>query len=351
MLGFGLSLLVAATPSTLTAQRLGVIVLDAESGRPLAATLHRIGPDLVTEQSWESREGRFTLDVPSDLTGHAVVASAPGYLSSQPHNLGDGLVAGQVLIWLSRLGSGLVVDTVGSVWAEPKQVMGRVTDAESGRALANVQVWLDSVPSALTDPDGRFRIGVAEAGEYSLRFTSLGFAETVRPMTFDSPADGVFLSVRMSTNPIGLDPIVVEVVPRARLMHVEAIAHRIKLGHGTFVTGDELKLRGYPTASTMVMNLRGIHMRRGTPVFRDAQSLGLGMCPPTLYVDGVKQMGGLQSIWQTPTLDFELVESYSGAATIPAEFAGSDARCGVIAIWTRRGNDISLNDLLGPGGG
>jgi hypothetical protein len=33
----------------------------------------------------------------------------------------------------------------------------------------------------------------------------------------------------------------------------------------------------------------------------------------------------------------EGIELYRGTATIPAEFLTPQARCGVVAIWTRRG--------------
>jgi hypothetical protein len=38
----------------------------------------------------------------------------------------------------------------------------------------------------------------------------------------------------------------------------------------------------------------------------------------------------------TPTI-LEGIEIYRGASTIPPEFISPESRCGVIALWTRRG--------------
>lgn len=57
-------------------------------------------------------------------------------------------------------------------------------------------------------------------------------------------------------------------------------------------------------------------------------------CPPQVYIDGIPWAGPIDEI----TLrDIEGIEVYRGAAEVPAEFAGSNAGCGVIALWSRRG--------------
>lgn len=35
--------------------------------------------------------------------------------------------------------------------------------------------------------------------------------------------------------------------------------------------------------------------------------------------------------------DVEAIEVFAGSSQIPAEFGGSTAGCGVIALWTKRG--------------
>jgi hypothetical protein len=41
--------------------------------------------------------------------------------------------------------------------------------------------------------------------------------------------------------------------------------------------------------------------------------------------------------WGQPVGAIQGVEIYRGAAEVPGEFSGTDASCGVIVIWTKRG--------------
>jgi len=63
----------------------------------------------------------------------------------------------------------------------------------------------------------------------------------------------------------------------------------------------------------------------------------LGACWPALYVDGRRiRLTEHETIddFVFPD-DVEGVEVYKGLATVPGDYAGYDARCGVVGIWTR----------------
>jgi len=88
----------------------------------------------------------------------------------------------------------------------------------------------------------------------------------------------------------------------------------------------------------------------GFPRVSMARALGGGNrgCPVVFYLDGIKLnataglgtelMGRekLEAVLRLSPSQIEGVEVYKGAAQLPAEFGGSDAECGVIAVWTRR---------------
>jgi hypothetical protein len=71
-----------------------------------------------------------------------------------------------------------------------------------------------------------------------------------------------------------------------------------------------------------------------------------GPCRPAVYVDGTYVFGGRNTPAGTegdriddyviPT-EVEAVEVYDSPGSLPAEFGGSRAGCGVVVIWTRRG--------------
>ncbi len=50
------------------------------------------------------------------------------------------------------------------------------------------------------------------------------------------------------------------------------------------------------------------------------------------YLDGIDLRGMPVPI---SLREVAAVEVYKGAASLPGEFAGSDARCGAIVVWTR----------------
>jgi outer membrane cobalamin receptor len=61
-----------------------------------------------------------------------------------------------------------------------------------------------------------------------------------------------------------------------------------------------------------------------------------------LYIDGVQvnqpeEGAALSEMAMVPAIDIQAIEVYRGAGTLPPEFAGPDAMCGAIVIWTKRG--------------
>lgn len=179
--------------------------------------------------------------------------------------------------------------TTVETWAEPLMLMGKVLDRSTGAPIPGVDVLLDSVLVATTSETGTFRTEIGRSGLYRVEFIRLGYAETGKTLVLEDPRQGIFLTVSMGVEAIELDPVEVSVVPSRSLIRLRDIQHRIRLGHGHRVFNEDLQRRGS-------------------------------------------------------------MEAYQGAATVPAEFSGSDARCGVIAVWTERGMGLPLKEILEGGG-
>ena len=283
--------------------------------------------------------GVFRLEV-EPQEGHQVVATMAGYHASEPVDA-SGSRAGALWIELIRLAEGEGYSTLPGPTRRGK-VLGRVS-APGGPALRGVLVSVAN-GSALTDERGFFEVDISDTGRIPVRFEMIGRATVVD--TVETQAEeGVFLTVAMAVEAIELEPITVTAVSRRRMLHLDDITRRVAMGIGDFVTTDEFSARGYPSFGQFLRGHPGIRIRGGVPVFRDAVSLSSGACSPTFYVDGVKlRSWGLAS--ELSTLDLEMVELYRGPASTPAEYVDSDSRCGVVVLWTRRGVDLPLAEIL-----
>jgi outer membrane cobalamin receptor len=62
-----------------------------------------------------------------------------------------------------------------------------------------------------------------------------------------------------------------------------------------------------------------------------------GGCEVKVFLDGLEFTWGSSTLDDIPTFDIEAIEVFRSLADLPPELAGSDARCGVVAVWTRRG--------------
>ena len=81
----------------------------------------------------------------------------------------------------------------------------------------------------------------------------------------------------------------------------------------------------------MIADAAGIRTRGGV-----IYNVRMGGCPTNIYLDNIKIEGGSESI-DSLVLPIEVagLEVYKGPASLPAEFSGSDSRCGAIVIWTK----------------
>lgn len=322
------------------AQLVGVVV-DGADGRALeGARLVVIDADRRALAAGSSEAGGvFRIDL-EPASGMQLVVTMGGYRASEPIDLsGAGGVGLRVELTRLREGEGY---TAAPTPPRRGRILGRVSEP-GGLALRGVLVSIAD-DSALTDEKGFFELAITETGAIPVRFEMIGRATVVDTVQTQAE-EGVFLSVAMPVEAVALEPITVTAVSRRRMLHLEDLTRRVAMGIGDFATAEEFAARGYPSFGQFLRGQPGVRIRGGVPVFRDATSISGGACPPTFYVDGVKLSSwGLTS--ELSTLDLELVELYRGPASTPAEYIDSDSRCGVVVLWTRRGVDLPLSEIL-----
>lgn len=275
-----------------------------------------------------------------------------------------------VLLALDPTGLAAQQDRAGS-----SRLVGTVLENETGAPVEGVAITLPG-RQALTNAEGRFAFLDLAPATYRLRAHHLAYGSFTREVEvpFRSTVD---VEIRLAIDPVELEPIRVTAVREHRLQ-VRGFYERKewgeKLGLGHYFTREDLDKLPLTRVSQLMHHVPGIDIRHvcgrggcydvpyvtsapprhsGSVSFSTgAGGLGGGRqvaqvnrsmaaCPMQIYVNGINVravrngqvqdgMDNLVSPWEVSA-----VEVYRRASEMPAEYIGSDAQCGVVAIWTR----------------
>ena len=230
-------------------------------------------------------------------------------------------------------------------------VLGRVVDGETGAPVAGASVVLESGVlqgaarfAATTDADGRFRIEELEAGRYQLTVRHLAWADVERTLQVAGGGRVTEVAVELFRELVSVSPIVVRVDPRPTFGPLgevyQRMEHMERLGQGRFWDREAIVASGTSRLTTLLSTMVGVRVAGGNVLLTSTpgRSAGASRCAPLLFVNGSPfPLRGESLDHVVPLSDLEVVEVYRRPSELPAEYSGSDARCGVIAVWTRRG--------------
>ncbi|HMA39699.1 MAG TPA: hypothetical protein VKP10_06450, partial [Gemmatimonadales bacterium] len=108
---------------------------------------------------------------------------------------------------------------------------------------------------------------------------------------------------------------------------------RRNTGQGAYLRWDEIAKKGYGTVGEALRVIRGVRIECDQETFECfAHMARTPYCEPTWWIDGMQVHSFHEN---TPIRDVYGIEIYRGPGEVPAEFAGSNAACGVIVIWTK----------------
>ena len=283
-------------------------------------------------------EGRLLLCVPPDAR-QAVLWAEFGDASSEEQILA--LEAGRAHEVELRL-----------LFAEATtgRLVGRLRDARSHRPVAAAAVSVTGRrEEAQSNRRGNFVLSALPVGEYELSIRHLGYAPLTHTVTV-TRGHTTEVDVRLSPDPVELAPLVATVT-RLRRLETQGFYERKYwgelIGGGTFFTVQDIERRNPFLITSLIADAPGVRVRcggraRSCKVYSRRISTGFGGrgCEMTVYVDGTPVIQpGRSSV--TTIDEFVLpievggVEVYPGAASLPAEFSGSDSRCGAIVISTK----------------
>ncbi len=215
------------------------------------------------------------------------------------------------------------------------RLMGQVLDVLTEAPVVTAAVSIRGRPAVIdTNQQGRFVLTGVPPGEHVLEVRRIGYSPLRHSVTV---GQGLTTDVEIGLvpAPVEMEPIVATAT-RVRRLEITGFYERKHWGEltglGHFITADEID-RWRPSSiagfvSMMVPGMSGLSNRRMSVGF------SLQPCPMKQYLDGVLLRGGGIDQFVKP---FEVVgiEVYKGPASLPAEFTGSDARCGAVVVWTR----------------
>lgn len=219
-------------------------------------------------------------------------------------------------------------------WALAQTTLrGQVLDSEMGTPLpgASVRIGADTAVFK-TDSQGIFRIAGLRGGVVDVHIQLIGFEEGVFRMRL--PDSGVVeRQFSLDFNGFMLPEVVVQA--RAEILQPRYIDfERRRLRKlGAFLRWDDLKKAGHASVGDALRTVRGVRIQCDQAAFECFAVMSrTPNCHPTWYIDGI-QVHSFQE--NTPIGDVYGIEVYRGTGEIPAEFTGSTAGCGVIALWTK----------------
>ena len=220
------------------------------------------------------------------------------------------------------------------------RLIGRVQDARTDRPVAAVAVSLGGRTVAETNRSGQFILSGVPVGIHELSVQRLGYAPLVHPVVV-SKGVTTDLELGLVPDPLEMEPLVA-MATRSRRLEVKGFYERKywgeRIGGSTFYTAEDIERRRPIRISHMIAEEPSIRLDcsgRRCRLVSTRASLGFGgrPCGVSVYLDGVSVGRDLDEF--VKPLEIAGVEIYRGAASLAAEFGGSDSRCGVVAVWTK----------------
>lgn len=259
---------------------------------------------------------------------------------------------------------GAAISTAPTRAVAQSAVHGHVLDDETGQPVAGAALELITaagapIASTFADEAGLFQFRGLPAGRYTLRVGRLGYrAARIELQTNDT----LEITLRLSVAAVALEPLEVETTQSWSRANpaLRDFERRRSTGTGaTFLTRDQIARHAGGSI---------IDLLRLVPGIKISGRLGYGgyivssrtSCPPAVYLDAtpvfrpdgrsalgraggetrgfIAESGALEALSLVHPLELEGIEIYTGPSQVPAIFGGSTALCGVIALWTRRGD-------------
>jgi hypothetical protein len=220
-----------------------------------------------------------------------------------------------------------------------------VSDRSTGRTIPGALIALaDSSRSVQSDSAGRYVLADLPPGVVQLIVRADGFpalgiiVELLAGQTLERP-------VRLDSTPSGrlaaaqsLPAINVTAAAPVENYRLVAFEQRRHNGRGQYLTERQIVQSGAYNVNEAIRAMRGVTYECGGSAEAGACHVRMSRapmrCPPEWVIDEQVNNDFGSTI---PIRDVIAIEVYTGPSDVPGEFAGRNAGCGVIVVWTRSG--------------
>ncbi len=228
--------------------------------------------------------------------------------------------------------------------AQGATLRGRILDAVSGAPLVGATVAATTTGvSARTDSAGRYRIDGLKVGIHRFLVSAVGYTRGSVTLAF---AQREVMERDLELDPLGralsaedsakaqLLATVPVTAPMAAGRRFDDFERRRATGRGQYITRAQLEEGYFGTLQDAMRPLRGIRYScAGSTCLVQMARAPLGCSPDYVIDERVDNTFGPL----VPVRDIQAIEVYTGASDVPGEFAGTNAGCGVIVVWTTNG--------------
>lgn len=221
-------------------------------------------------------------------------------------------------------------------------VLVHVTDATSGGAVADAEVWVGN-RSSKTDSLGRALLPLRRNRE-TVVVKRIGYDDERR----EAAASSTPLEVALSPAPVALG--VLRATARSGPMSpsLQRFYARAAHGRGAFLTREEIDRRKPRHLTDLFREIPGVRvtttprgerlvMNGATPtMYRVNPRWEAGDCPVQYYLDGVSYLPDYAGVPNDVRPDeVEGIEVYRRLSEVPVEYRRPGSECGVVLIWLK----------------
>lgn len=219
---------------------------------------------------------------------------------------------------------------------------GTVVDRVTGAGVAGAQiVVLGSKRTVTADAAGKYKIPDLPIGTSHLMVGAIGFipqqvsVEMVAGAITDKSIQLDSISKGRTTEAQALPGVAVNAQATPFNYRLADFERRRQTGRGQYLTEDEIVKSGAYNVADAVKGMRGVLYQcgGGAGCYITMSNAPMRCLPEYIVDDQVMNDFGPS----TPIRDIIGLEVYTGPSEVPGEYAGRNAGCGVVVIWTRSG--------------